>query len=1291
MEAYQKQQWQLADKLAALTLTQIESSEWKDWVYRGERKPFLPYLISDYVVLATSDNDQRVRLNKLQIYDPSKDELVRVHDFTPWNIVNYTCSKNFVVNYVERVGYLGYKMVWFEKDRPEIERSITRDGIEHLEHLAKAQKTETDFIDLLEKGPRGWGLSIFDILAGSIREVHIFEKKGVVRKDVRDQFKSIKDSHYWKFIDGNKLYSLTVGNWNKKLLYMLPFEVAAHDVFSNRFEEKLTAVRNDTLYILRHRNAHEYDLRTIRLPFPLEINHWSKKIDDDNSGKWFAQSDSDSLRIFRLGGDSAQLAVSTTSCVGGTFALTTNTFWKGDTLIHYGNSGLKIFKGSDPIYSIDAEEMWIDYNDNLEVLLIYRGPGEFSVVSITDLKTLWTEQYPVLHAQICDLLKEEYLLINHLDGTSLLDAKTGEELLRIHEVAATQNREINEDKTKILLGGENFLGVYEISNKQKLKSDLIAISAASKWAAHDTLGALQAAREAIARGSNLSGNLPESMLNILHSLDLKKESIRFIGNMAIRTGEYNWEKKLKDEGTEFLTQPYLADIAAFCAMDKGIFTFPVLIYPFSIASGEERKCYWLQKPDYQAKKVMLPVSGITIAKDIIIFYEYKKSGTGETLIWNPLQLTESGELRNLGRLFETKREQTNLDNQYYADYVIDPLFSPLSKDRVITNIAIQKAAIGGWEESIWRDVFTVGIDLTGEGNNWYDSTTVFPVRIGNRYYAHKRYGDFITEVYSGSQADSIGIKDGDAVLSFGGYTLSNTVNVAKIKTYYPDRSPLELTILREGDTLQFTVLNGTIGYDLRNCFNLVEIDPETGTHLREIGLPPGYEIKAANTSNQLVYTSIDTLLFFDPESFIEKKVYIEGIEEYWSMWDVPNEDILLMHRGGVGEILALDISKTADDEERVLWKQTFEDIYRIFNVPRYCLTDDRKTFPILLDDGTLLVIDAATGSVLSRETTAFQNFGYLPQILDGTLYGDVASKIFGWNVAYYHPPFPWKHMGFGASALIPLLFIGIWVHRSRVDRLKQKQAVELKRAETDAQISAARRLQASLIPTGSHKLGKFHLVGKFIPASEVAGDYFDFRLLDDGRLVVVMGDVSGHGLSAGILVSMAKASLMTFHRSRGADFEETLASLNEVIRNGSPDKEMFMTICYLILDPRTKKISCSANGHPFPLIARGDGTVTEIGANGGYPLGVRDEQQYEIVEADFQPGDTVLVYTDGLPEQLNVEGEPWGYENLTDAFRDFARAKEAESVVNGLLEKALQYTDAVREDDMALVAIRYNP
>ena len=87
---------------------------------------------------------------------------------------------------------------------------------------------------------------------------------------------------------------------------------------------------------------------------------------------------------------------------------------------------------------------------------------------------------------------------------------------------------------------------------------------------------------------------------------------------------------------------------------------------------------------------------------------------------------------------------------------------------------------------------------------------------------------------------------------------------------------------------------------------------------------------------------------------------------------------------------------------------------------------------------------------------------------------------------------------------------------------------------------------------------------------------------------------------------------------------------------------------------------------------------------------MRDKQRFEIIETDFRPGDTLLVFTDGIPEQVNASGEPWGYDNFMQVFKELSGNPDLETFVNGFLDRALQYAGgAVREDDMALLSIRY--
>ena len=150
----------------------------------------------------------------------------------------------------------------------------------------------------------------------------------------------------------------------------------------------------------------------------------------------------------------------------------------------------------------------------------------------------------------------------------------------------------------------------------------------------------------------------------------------------------------------------------------------------------------------------------------------------------------------------------NHETQVYLDYAVDkPPFNAYTNTRAITEICLRQGGMGG--TSMFRRLFfTASLDLTGGGQNWYDSTLVDPIRVGNRFFAHRYCGDPITNIVEGTQADSIGMKIDDVVISFGGYPICNATPVSIVKTFFPDRHPIELTVVRGADTLSFTVLNG---------------------------------------------------------------------------------------------------------------------------------------------------------------------------------------------------------------------------------------------------------------------------------------------------------------------------------------------------------------------------------------------------------------------------------------------------------------------------------------------------
>ncbi len=283
----------------------------------------------------------------------------------------------------------------------------------------------------------------------------------------------------------------------------------------------------------------------------------------------------------------------------------------------------------------------------------------------------------------------------------------------------------------------------------------------------------------------------------------------------------------------------------------------------------------------------------------------------------------------------------------------------------------------------------------------------------------------------------------------------------------------------------------------------------------------------------------------------------------------------------------------------------------------------------------------------------------------------------------------------GALGSVYLIFWIRWLillyrHNKKLRLENELIELKLKNASYQAELDAARRLQLSILPTGQVKKGPFDLSFTHRPAEHVGGDYYDYQSLDDNRLLVVIGDVAGHGLPASILASMAKSAFIALQRQFPIDATSLIETLNDVVRSTAQKRGTFMTFCYLLLDPQRGILGCSANGHPFPLIAHNNGTAEEVRAVGGLPLGVRPHMTLNLIEAPLKPGDIILLYTDGLPEQLNAEGEPWGYDAMRKKFSDLVQ--DGGNVIGELLKATLAYGEGMEQgDDMTLVSIKYSP
>ena len=231
-----------------------------------------------------------------------------------------------------------------------------------------------------------------------------------------------------------------------------------------------------------------------------------------------------------------------------------------------------------------------------------------------------------------------------------------------------------------------------------------------------------------------------------------------------------------------------------------------------------------------------------------------------------------------------------------------------------------------------------------------------------------------------------------------------------------------------------------------------------------------------------------------------------------------------------------------------------------------------------------------------------------------------------------------RYFRIGFSPLWFLLAIGglTWLlSMELVDRVRVRDELEV-----------ARKLQNDLLPDAAPIVEGYEFAHSYRTANEVGGDYYDFQLLDDGRLALLMGDASGHGIAAGLLMAISNATLKTAIELNPAP-EAVAALLNSALcRTG--DRRAFMTLFYGLLDPSSGDLDFVCAGHPFPILRRAGGELIELGS-GTLPLGMRPELKLTQASATIGHGDLLVLFTDGLPEAVDgPTGESFSFQRLKD-------------------------------------------
>ena len=258
----------------------------------------------------------------------------------------------------------------------------------------------------------------------------------------------------------------------------------------------------------------------------------------------------------------------------------------------------------------------------------------------------------------------------------------------------------------------------------------------------------------------------------------------------------------------------------------------------------------------------------------------------------------------------------------------------------------------------------------------------------------------------------------------------------------------------------------------------------------------------------------------------------------------------------------------------------------------------------------------------------------------------------------------------------PAVAVAQWEHEQGV-QARERERVEL-------ELQTARRIQEALLPKAVPTLDGWQLATLYQPAREVGGDFYDFISLPDGRIGIVLGDVTDKGMPAALVMATTRSMLRAVATQQSVSPGQVLAHVNELLCPDLPSS-MFVTCFYALLDPATGHLRYANAGQDLPYLRHPDGGVCELRAT-GMPLGLMPGMSYEEQDATLAPGDSILFYSDGLVEAHNPEHEMFGFPRLMALLGGHADGTPPIVFLLGELT-SFTGTEWEQEDDITLVAL----
>jgi len=306
--------------------------------------------------------------------------------------------------------------------------------------------------------------------------------------------------------------------------------------------------------------------------------------------------------------------------------------------------------------------------------------------------------------------------------------------------------------------------------------------------------------------------------------------------------------------------------------------------------------------------------------------------------------------------------------------------------------------------------------------------------------------------------------------------------------------------------------------------------------------------------------------------------------------------------------------------------------------------------------------------------------------LFGSLYAVVAVRLVGESlVTRQSPPFL-------SLILYALLFIVCflisWALSRRLEarfltRWRSESARHRDRLRLKQELEYAREIQLSMLPRQAPKVDWLDVAALSLPATEVGGDYYDYFDLGSDRLAVVVGDVTGHGVASGLVLSGIRSSLNLLRDEMGRP-SEVLHRVNLMLKRTSAPR-MHMTLGVVVLDRAERMATIATAGHPPVFLRRKGGEVIEIGS-GSFPLGAIESARYVEDRVELGPGDLLLIYSDGLVEAMSSDGEQFGWSRLRAVLESLDDSASANEIRDLILRTVWEFKgDAEQIDDVTMV------